>query len=76
MIEAAIRENRVKELVRIYVSAQIFLDTRLEFLFSNTNATANSAIINKDWRTAYHSSDVQAEVLVRKWIPLEYIRIP
>ncbi|GIW14530.1 MAG: hypothetical protein KatS3mg063_0383 [Tepidiforma sp.] len=76
MIEAAIRENRVEELVRIYVSSQIFLDTRLEFLFSNTNATANSAIINKDWRTAYHSSDVQAEVLVRKWIPPKYIRIP
>lgn len=63
MVAKALYERRVESIV--WVRVDIAVARWDSTLFSNKNAAASDAVVNSDWRTAFESSDSQAEVLVR-----------
>jgi hypothetical protein len=66
MAWVAVKEGRIKNLVWLSVADDV-LD-HPDVLFSDTNATAKRARINKRRATALNSSDPQAEVLVKNCV--------
>lgn len=73
MAYCAVEEGRIVNLVWLTIDDQVLnFATR----FSNTNATANDAIVNGDRQTALASSDRQAEVLVPGFVAVKWITFP
>jgi len=74
MATMALFEGRIGNLVWLVIDdAVLQLQTTL---FSNRNAAANAAIINRDPHTALGSNDQQAEVLVAESIEPRWIIFP
>ena len=73
MAYLAEKQGRVEELVWLAIDDRVL---RFNPLFSDKNATANDATINSDPRTAFESDSDQAEVLIRGFVALRWIRFP
>lgn len=71
MFDAAIYYNRVSSLVWLKIKPDV-IDLN-NTLFSNTNATSNLVIVNSNKETAFSSSDIQAEVLIKEKIDQSFI---
>jgi hypothetical protein len=73
MAYLAEKQGRVEELVWLTIDERVL---RFGPLFSNKNATANDAIVNDEPSTAFDSGNDQAEVLIRGYVALRWIRFP
>ena len=82
MARRAEREGRIGKLVWLIID-EAACKGNPSALYSDMNATANSAVISDDPRTALASGDSQREILMResieaKWItfPIDYANVP
>ena len=74
MAELAVKQKRIESFVWLSIDCSVIsLETTQ---FSDQNATANSAIINHDPKTALSSKNPRAEVLVEGSIELRCISFP
>lgn len=74
MADAALYYGRIKKLVWLQINDAVL--NLPGTLFSNDNATSNRAIINNNRFTALHSNSLQAEVLIKTNISVNYIIFP
>lgn len=73
MISAA--RHRVPDLVFLKINLEILIDSNIHCQYANDNATATSRnpIIDNDYKTFFESESGQAEILVTRHIPVQYI---
>lgn len=74
MASRALSEGRIQRIAWLVIDDAV--SRWRSTLYSNTNATANNAVIDHDIRTIYNSFDSQAEVLVEGGISLKWITFP
>ena len=73
MAFVALDEGRIDEVLWLVVDEQVL---RFSPLYSDMNATATAAIVNRDPATAFESQDPQAEILIPGFVAAKWITFP
>jgi hypothetical protein len=73
MLNRVLKDGTIQELVWLQIDDSILNNNGV--LYSDTNAAANRATINYDWRNAFNNGDDQAEILIPQKISPNYIKI-
>lgn len=73
MLKRVLNDGTIQRLVWLKIDNSILNNSGV--LYSDTNATANKATINNDWRNAFDNGDDQAEILIPRKISPNLITI-